>query len=260
MALLGAWRSAGWRMVYVLSKRVRGGTGIRVRFRIVFRKDWEFESPRTHMSFKAIFFDMDGLLVNTEPISFESTNEVLKTVGVEMTMTWYIEESLAKGTSSLDHARKIGLSDEAIEELRKKRGERYAQLLREKVTPIDGVVDVLSALYGSYVLAVVTSSHRANFDIIMKKTGLDRFFDIAVTADDVTNLKPHPDPYLKAVALSQMEKADCVALEDTRRGVIAAKAAGISCFAIPDELTKGHDFSIADKVLGSIRELPDLLF
>jgi len=93
----------------------------------------------------------------------------------------------------------------------------------------------------------------------MEKTGLRRFFSFFITEQDVKNLKPHPEPYLKAVDLSGCSKEQCLVLEDSYRGVQSAKAAGLTCYAIPDVLTKVQDFSVADKVLGGISEVPEIV-
>lgn len=207
---------------------------------------------------KAIFFDMDGLLVDTELASFASTCDVFASYDVEVTREWYIREHLEKGVHIYEPLRAKGISEEDIQQVRQLRNAAYAKLL-EGIKPIDGVVETLEALRGAVSMAIVTMSRRSNFEIIMRNTSLGEFFDFTITCDDVMNVKPNPDAYLKAVELSQKRPADCLALEDSRRGVDAAKAAGITCFAIPDELTRTHDFSIADKILGSIREVPPLL-
>jgi HAD superfamily hydrolase (TIGR01509 family) len=107
-------------------------------------------------------------------------------------------------------------------------------------------------------MGIVTSSRKEHFDSIMDQTGLRRHFTFFITANDVENVKPHPEPYLKALDHVKLPKEECLVLEDSRRGVQAAKAAGLTCFAIPDALTRSQDFSIADRVLESIREVPSL--
>lgn len=211
------------------------------------------------MSFKAIFFDNDGLLVNTEALFFHVTQEVFAGRGVQLTREWYIREALEKGISSTELLRLHNLGDSEIRELRTARHQRYIELLDKNVPLVDGVIETLPKLHGHFVMGVVTSAGKHEFEVIMEKTGLRKFFSFFITADDVKNIKPDPEPYLKAIAHVGFEKGECLVLEDSRRGVQAAKAAGLPCFAIPDELTQGHDFSIADKVLKSIREVPDLV-
>ncbi len=202
---------------------------------------------------------MDGLLVDSESLYFDSVKESLATVGVEITREWYIRENLGKGKSSLGLAREKGISEEKIEQLREQRNERYGEMLKANVRPMDGVTETLSILEGKFLMGIVSSSRKDHFDIIMEKTGLRRFFSFFLTAADVKKIKPDPELYLKAIELSEKSKEECLVLEDSFRGVQAAKAAGITCYAIPDKLTEIQNFSIADKVLGSIREVPKLL-
>jgi len=209
---------------------------------------------------KAIFFDNDGLLVNTEPVYLQATQEILANIGVEMPKDWYIKENLGKGHSSFLLAEEKGISEDRILALRRERDERYGELLKDGVQMLDGVPEVLELLQGKFVMGVVTSSRKHHFEIILEKTGLRKYFSFFITADDVKKHKPDPEPYLTALKLTGQLKENCLALEDSYRGVQAAKAAGLTCFAIPDALTSAHDFSIADKVLGSIREVPDLVF
>jgi len=217
----------------------------------------------TSLRFEAIFFDMDGLLVNTEGIYLSATNEILSPLGLEISLNWYIQENLGKGLSNIEIAselaRKKGVSEDIIAQLRPRRNRRYGEMLKTHVSVVDGVQDVLTALHGRFIMGIVTSSRKDHFDIIMEKTRLRAFFDFALTADDATELKPHPELYLKAVEKSEKTKERCLALEDSARGVTAAKAAGLICYAVPDTLTRVQDFSIADKVLDSIRDVPVLL-
>ena len=212
-------------------------------------------SPR----FEAIFFDMDGLLVNTEPLDFKSTKGVFAGVDVNLTREWYIHEHLGKGRSVSELLRENGIAEERVAELREMRRKRYWEYLEADATAIDGVPETLQKLHGKLLLAIVTGSRRQSVDIIMRKTGLRGFFDFVVTYEDTEYHKPHPEPYLKALAISQKTKEACLVLEDSGNGSLAATAAGITCYAIPDEMTKAHDFSHADKVLAGIREVPELL-
>ncbi len=216
-------------------------------------------SEATPTKFEAIFFDMDGLLVNTEPLDFKGTKEVFASVGVDLTREWYIHEHLGKGRSVSEYLRENGIAEERIAELRGMRHTRYWESLEAEATAIDGVPETLQKLHRKLLLAVVTGSYRRSVDIVMRKTGLREFFDFIVACEDTENHKPHPEPYLKALALSKKTKEQCLVLEDSGNGSLAAKAAGITCYAIPDEMTKAHDFSHADKVLASIREVPKLL-
>ena len=124
---------------------------------------------------------------------------------------------------------------------------------------IDGVTDVLDALRGRYVMGIVTSSRRDHFDVIHRTTGLLEYFDFVLTSDDFTHVKPHPEPYLKAIEKSGVSREACLAIEDSERGLTAAKAAGIGCIVVPTALTRASVFAQADRVLGSITEILSVL-
>ncbi len=209
--------------------------------------------------FKAIFWDNDGLLVDTEILYFKASKEALALVGIELKKDWYIQNQLQQGVSTFDLVREKGIPEPEVQELRQKRNKLYEELLLAEATIIDGVVDVLEQLKGNFQMGVVTSSRKEHFEIIMEKTLLRKYFDFFVTEQDVENTKPDPEPYLTALKISKQKSEDCLVLEDAMRGVQAAKAAGITCYAIPNDLTKDHDFSMADKVLRNLKELPNLL-
>jgi len=122
-----------------------------------------------------------------------------------------------------------------------------------------GAADILTRLSGRLVMAVVTSSRRDHFDLIHARTGFGRFFEVVVSCNDVQKTKPDPEPYLRALELTGRGAAECIAIEDSERGLTAAKAAGLECWVIPTELSRDGDFSAADRVLSDLREVPVLL-
>ena len=241
----GAWRNWYTRTV---QNRIPQGLGVRVS-----------PHPLMNQKFEAIFFDMDGLLVETEPLYYESAKEVYATAGIDLTYEWFVHEHLGKGRSVSELLREKGISEEKIVEIRKQRHKRYGEFLEAKAVTVDGAPEILEKLNGHFLLAVVTGSYREHFDIIMRRTGLQHYFDFFVTCEDTVAHKPDPAPYLRALELSQKDKEYCLVLEDSGNGSLAAKAAGLTCYAIPDEMTRSHDFSHADKILGSIREVPALV-
>lgn len=212
------------------------------------------EEIMSHLSrkFSTIFWDSDGTLVDTEPPYFKVTQTVLKEVGIDLTREWYVNEQLKKGTSAFDLARNLGQSEESIQALRRKKDELYLKSLKSEVKVMDGVVTTLDALHGKVPMGIVTTSRKVNFDQIMASTGLTKYFDFFVVREDVVHEKPDPEPYLKAWERSGLPKEKCLVIEDTERGVISAKAAGLTCFAIPNGLSKDNDFSKADGILKNL--------
>jgi len=206
-----------------------------------------------------IFFDNDGTLVDTESIYFKATQKILLELGVEMTREWFIEYSLKRNFSSWSLLDGKGYRAEEVNQFRNKRNDYYAELLSEEVHLMPGVLETLKSLKGKARMSVVTTSRRMHFNIILEKTGIADYFEFFIVNEDVQNEKPHPKPYLKAIEISGCNPDDCIAVEDTERGLIAAKKAGIKCYAIPTALSKSHDFSDADGVLSSISELLEVI-
>jgi HAD superfamily hydrolase (TIGR01509 family) len=208
---------------------------------------------------KAIFWDNDGVLVNTEHIYYQATQHVLATVGIALTPEQYVELFLVQGRGAWHLAEEKGLTATEIERLRTKRNTFYGELLGRAPLLIDGVAGVLAALHGKYVMGVVTSSRRDHFDVIHRESGLLKYFDFVLTGSDYTRVKPHPEPYLKAVERSGFSQEECLAVEDSERGLAAARAAGIGCIVVPTALTCGSNFVGAQQVLGSITEIVTVL-
>jgi len=208
---------------------------------------------------KAILWDNDGVLVDTEPLYFAATREVLGEVGIILTEEMYRSLILVDGRGAWHLAEERGVSPKEIERLRTERNEHYGRMIADGFNIIDGAVETLGALYGRFVMGVVTSSRKDHFDLIHRSSRLLHFFDFVITSEDFPKSKPHPDPYLLAVERCRLSSEECLAVEDSERGLISAKAAGIHCFIIPTPLTRHSSFGAADAVLESIREVPNAL-
>ena len=204
---------------------------------------------------RAILWDNDGVLVDTEGLYFQAGHEVLATQGVELTHRDFAEQSLKKGLSVFDFL--PDQNAELIEQLRLKRNARYSALLAEGVPVIDGVVETLETFYGRVQMGIVTGSLRNHFDIVHAQTNLLPFFDFVLAREDYREAKPHPDAYLTAMRLHGLQPDDCVVVEDSERGCVAAAAAGLRVLAVPNELSKYGDFSSAYKILNSVRDVVD---
>lgn len=208
---------------------------------------------------RAIFWDNDGVLVETEHLYFQATQETLASIGIELTRDDYIALFLVEGRGAWHIAEQRGVSPAAIARLRHDRNARYSELLAQAPRVMAGVSEVLDALHGRYVMGVVTSSRKDHFDVIHRNTGLLKYFDFVLTASDFTRVKPDPEPYVRAVARSGVPADACVAIEDSARGLESARAAGIGCIVVPTELTRLSEFTGADRVLGNIGELLTVL-
>lgn len=204
---------------------------------------------------RAILWDNDGVLVDTEGLYFQAGREILATQGVVLTQRDFAEQSLKKGQSVFDFA--PDQSAESLERLRVKRNARYSALLKAGVRVLPGVVETLSALSGRVRMGIVTGSRRDHFDIVHAQTPLLPFFEFVIAREDYAEAKPHPDAYLTAMRLHGLRPETCVVVEDSERGCVAAAKAGLRVLVVPNALSQRGDFSSAYKVLNSVREVVD---
>jgi HAD superfamily hydrolase (TIGR01509 family) len=206
-----------------------------------------------------ILWDNDGVLVDTEGFYFRACRSVLAGVGVGLTAGQFKEISLRQGESVFTLAAESGVVDGEIARLRAERDRLYADFLRTENCTADGAEDVLRSLHGQVRMGVVTSSRREHFEIAHAKSGLTQYLDFVVAHGDYRRSKPHPDAYLTALERHGLRPAECIAVEDSERGLVAATAAGLRCLVVLSEWTKDGDFRNAHKVLGGIREVPEAI-
>ena len=211
------------------------------------------------MSIKAIFWDNDGILVDTERFYYQANKEILATLEIEVTPRIYHQYFLAQSKGMWHIAAEQGISQNRIKELRTERDERYAQLLQQHRLLIEGAEGILQTLHGSYTMGIVTSAPKEHFELIHQSTNVLSYMDFVLAAGDYARSKPAPDPYLKALEVSAFHKDECLVVEDSERGLLAARAAGLQCVVIPHELTQYGNFSGAHAVLNSLAELHEVL-
>jgi HAD superfamily hydrolase (TIGR01509 family) len=203
---------------------------------------------------KAIIFDNDGVLVNTEPLYFQATKEMCAELGINLTLDQFIDCHI-KSSRATWHL--LGLAAEEIPRWRLWRNKRYEELIEnsEPLTCV-GVEKVIKLLSAEYRLCIVTSSKRNHFDAIHKYSNYLQHFEFIISLEDVKKSKPSPEPYIKAVEKLGLGVEDCLVVEDSYRGLESAKAAGLECILIKNEFSQYQDLRNADKILESIKGLP----
>ena len=216
----------------------------------------QFNSDRR---IKAVLWDNDGVLVDTEGLYYEATRQILIDFDVSLTPEQYKRYCLQDNRGAWHLAQARGFSRRDIEAARRRRDDRYSDLLRTNSLLNDGVRESLQALHGQVRMGVATSSTRRHFDVIHASTGLMEFFDFVVTADDVAETKPSPELYLKALMAADADGEDAIVIEDSPRGLRAAVSAGVPCYIIPTHWTADGEYSSAAGVLQSVRDVPALV-
>jgi HAD superfamily hydrolase (TIGR01509 family) len=208
---------------------------------------------------RALLWDNDGVLVDTEKLYYLANRDELSEWGVDLTPDLYLEINLRRGQSVLRLAEERSpeeFGEFGWERARERRDARYEGYLRAGVEVIEGVRECLEELHGVLPMAIVTSAPRRHFDIVHARTDLMRFFEFSLTPDQYGEHKPHPEPYLTAAARLGVAPAECLAVEDSERGLRSATAAGMRCLVVPHALTQASDFGSAHRVLDGIHQVP----
>ncbi|HEX6244168.1 MAG TPA: HAD family phosphatase [Polyangiales bacterium] len=204
---------------------------------------------------RALLWDHDGVMVDTEGLYYQATREALASRGVELTPDGYRALFLVEGQGAFHLVREQGASDAEIEALRQWRNQRYMELLTEGDVVLPGVEPLLARLARRYRMAIVTSSQRQHFERIHLQSGIPRHFELVLTREAYTHSKPNPEPYLTALSRLGLSADECLVIEDSERGLRAAKAAGLCCWVVPSGLTSGSRFEQADRVFPDLGRL-----
>ncbi len=204
---------------------------------------------------KAILWDNDGVLVDTEGLYFDATREALGELGVELSEADFVEISLRRGASVFELAQGRGVEARRIEDARQRRNARYARLIEAGVELIPGVGKALAQLSGLARMAVVTSSQPEHFALQHARTGIRERFELVLTGADFTRFKPDPEPYLLAAARLGVAPADCLVVEDSERGLVSATRAGMRCVVVPRGLSRAGSWHGAYRVLERVDQV-----
>ncbi len=205
--------------------------------------------------FRAVVFDMDGLLLETEDLWHASESELFRRHGADFT---HADQLALIGTSpavsSRFYAERLGWPIERGGELFDEMIGLMHEHVRREVGARPGAVELVEELRRRQVpLGLASNSPRFLVDDALATANLADAFDAIVTSDDVVHPKPAPDIYLRACELLGVAPSEALALEDSTSGVIAAKAAGLACIAVP--LFAETDVSAADEVVASLEDL-----
>lgn len=203
------------------------------------------------MGSSAVLFDFDGILVDTEWAIYEAWLETFRQHGQKLPLSLYTrcigsDFDAWSPKLHLEDLTKLNFDWLTMDEVRQLR-------IREalaKQGPIEGVVEVLESLVKKGLpIAVVSSSSHAWVDGWLEKLDLIKFFDAVVCKGDAPRIKPAPDLFLAGAEKLGVPPEECLVIEDSLNGLIAAKRAGMQVWVVPNRVTKGLDFSQADVVL-----------
>jgi HAD superfamily hydrolase (TIGR01509 family) len=199
----------------------------------------------------ACIFDCDGLLADTEKLHFQAYRQVLAGHGVSLSRETYEDHWIRCGLGIVPFAEEHALSLD-IEAIRREKHDAYDHLVRTTVQPMPGAVELLDRLRGHKALGLASSSYAGALQAVTETLGIDAYFSVIAAKEAVETLKPAPDIFLHTASELGVAPSACVVFEDSEKGVLAARAAGMKCIAVPNEYTRGNDFSQATRVLDSL--------
>jgi HAD superfamily hydrolase (TIGR01509 family) len=200
---------------------------------------------------KAVIFDLDGTLVDSEFFHFECWNEVLKLCNQMVSYKDYI--MYHAGISSPLNAiifkekYKLNITSEVLSKLKEKITEN--KLKTEDIKLMPSSIKTLEYFYKLKTpIFLVTGSSRNDLESILEKVDIKKYFKFSITRNDVKKSKPHPESYLKAIEKGNFNPEDFLVFEDSKGGVESAKSSGITCFAIQKIKELHPRLAQADKI------------
>lgn len=210
------------------------------------------------MTLKGVIFDMDGVIVDSEPLHYEAESRIFARLGITVPGAMRNSFIGMSGAGMWRTVRDEFTLAQSVGELleidRKLRLEFFSGL--DRLDPVAGALDLLKEISGSGLKTALASSSSPDLiDIILDRLDARRYFGAVISGDTVPRGKPAPDIFLRALELIGARAGSCVVIEDSRNGVIAAKAAGLRCVAYRNPNSPGQDLSAADMIIDDFRTL-----
>lgn len=207
---------------------------------------------------KCVIFDMDGVVVNTEPLAHAAGTEVYKSLGITVPDDVYASFT---GNSDKNIIAKLkNLFDIKLthDELLDAFNTRYFKVFEESadLDLMPGVKQLIQELHSKRMkLILASSSTKKKIEAVFTRFGLHQYFDAIVSGEDFEESKPNPAIFVEAVRLSGFSKDECIVIEDSTNGIRAAKGAGIYCIGYVSGEGFPQDTSEADKIITDFSEL-----
>ena len=207
---------------------------------------------------QTVIFDMDGVIVDTEPVHNYAYYEHFKLLGIEVSAEMYASFT---GNSTKNVFQKIKDHFEVTEDiltLVEKKRSLFNDAFDTKADLflLEGVEELIKQLHQNGIqLILASSSSKVTINRVFNRFNLHSYFSHIVSGEDFPQSKPNPDIFLEAVRLSKSNKENCVVIEDSTNGIKAANAAGIYCVGYRSVNSKQQDYSLANLVIDSFEEL-----
>ncbi|MBQ7529743.1 hexitol phosphatase HxpB [bacterium] len=215
-------------------------------------------SNRNSKRYEACIFDMDGVLIDSEPFWRQAELEVFSAVGIRLTEEDCIETMGIRIDEIVNmRYRQHPWSGPSCAEVSEKIQDRVIELIKEKGKALPGVYEAIALLKGTGLkIALASSSSYRLIKAILQTLNLEEAFTLLYSAEQERFGKPHPAVFITTAQKLKVEPTNCLVIEDSPNGVIAAKAALMTCIAVPEKaMADDPRFAIADFKLSSLLEL-----
>lgn len=193
---------------------------------------------------RAIIFDFNGILVDDEPIHLEMFQKVLQEEGISLSEKDYYARYLGMDDRGCfkaayqDHGKK--LDETTLVEMIRRKALYYRDSIAKRTTVFPGVKELIPALSSRFPLAIASGALRSEIEMVLDSIGLRIYFQAIVSAEDVSEGKPNPEVFIKALSLLNQQvinrnlihPSECLVVEDSKEGIIGARRAGIKCLAV----------------------------
>lgn len=207
---------------------------------------------------KAAIFDMDGVIVNTEPLHHKAYHHMFDDVNIDVSDELYAsftgQTTMAICKQLCQHFN-LPLGPETLVEIKRD----HFKLLFEtdaELSLIDGVLDLIKDYHANgLTLVLASSASMDNINNIFERFDLDPYFVAKLSGADLKASKPHPEIFEKAAIASGHKAHECLVIEDSTNGIKAAKDAGIYCVGYDSFHSKDQDYSLADIVVSDFKEI-----
>ena len=209
--------------------------------------------------FKAVIFDMDGVITNTMPYHFDAWLKVFSDAGIKVDCYDVYKREGEAGINTikdLARERKIRISDKEAKAMLLKKENLFKRIVKIKF--VKGARSFLRRLKKrQIIMGLVTGTSRHEMERILPKS-LREMFALTVTGDEVRKGKPHPEPFLKALSILRLRSKEVAVIENAPFGITSAKKAGLFCVALETSLPKKY-LTAADIVVKSFKALEKLI-
>jgi len=203
---------------------------------------------------KALIFDMDGLMIDSEKLYYETEREIASFMGRKVsdsTLQRMMGRTPLESMCVFAEELELDIAPETLVAMRQKEMEKK---LRTRVEPMKGLHEIVNSTASDFTLAIATGSPRHFVDIVLIRLDLEGVFTVVQTAETVTKGKPDPEIYDLTVQKLGFNPGQCIVLEDSHHGALAARRAGCYCIAVPSPYTRDQDFSFVDFIASGLGE------